>query len=242
MALKHSESRVFAVELGKIEEEIKSQRFHTMVDITPTKSNDVVHIYWYEHDVSLSSFGEKIMIQLQEINADSTRVDITSESLQASKMIDVGSNQGNVIRIFKHLEKLVAPPPAAPAQPVAQPQAYTPPVQQTYVQPTYTQPTYVQPNYVQPTYVQQPPVYNNAMYTPQYNGYVPPAPVQYAPQQMYVAPAYVCRFCGSGITADTVFCPGCGARVGGNPSKTCTHCGYSNALDAEFCLNCGLKF
>ena len=91
MALKHSESRVFAVELGKIEEEIKSQRFHTMVDITPTKSNDVVHIYWYEHDVSLSSFGEKIMIQLQEINADSTRVDITSESLQASKMIDVGS-------------------------------------------------------------------------------------------------------------------------------------------------------
>ncbi len=229
MALKHSESRVYAVELEKIKDEIKSQRFYTMVDVTPTKSNDVVHIYWYEHDVSLSSFGEKIMIQLQEINGNSTRVDVSSESLQASKMIDIGSNQGNVIRIFNHLEKLVAPPPAAPA---VQPQAYTPPVQQQ---------TYVQPAYVQPTYVQQP-VYNTAMYTPQYTGYVQPAPVQYVPQQMYVAPTYVCRFCGSAITGDTVFCPGCGARVGGNPSKTCTYCGYSNVLDAEFCLNCGLKF
>lgn len=56
------------------------------------------------------------------------------------------------------------------------------------------------------------------------------------------AQAYVCKSCGSSMTADSLFCDRCGAKVVVEVKKQfCKSCGNELAENAQFCNKCGTK-
>lgn len=54
--------------------------------------------------VSWQSWGEKIMIKLDELNSEETVVTITSKPLLPTTVIDYGKNKRNITRLTKYIE------------------------------------------------------------------------------------------------------------------------------------------
>lgn len=49
-----------------------------------------------------------------------------------------------------------------------------------------------------------------------------------------------CKFCGSELVDDAIFCSNCGEKISKNlPPKFCVWCGAELDDDSVFCFNCG---
>ncbi len=197
----------------------------------PSYNNGVS--FRFTNSVSLTSWGEEIIITITPDNSGALRVDISSECSMPTQIIDWGKNKENLNKVVGYLQNFCQ-------QQNNIQQGYS---QQGYPQQSYPQQGYYQQGYPQQGYPQQSAAYGqsypqqgyaqqNAAYAQGYpqqnNGYGQYQQNNYYQQQDYSAQQVQyqqniqqteqndtkkCPNCGTEISSHAVFCYSCGERV-----------------------------
>ena len=109
MAANYQETRVYRCLISGFVEELRSQRFCSVLNLELKSENPLPTGVWYRfhHGMSMASYGEKITVTLNAMNDGSLQVTIHSECGMPTQVVDWGKNKSNVEVIFNYLESTV---------------------------------------------------------------------------------------------------------------------------------------
>ena len=136
MAANANDSRTYNVTATAFYEILKDVQFSSELRIELKSENFMTGGRWYRfhHGTTMSSWGEKITITINEISPACTRVDIRSECGMPTQVFDWGKNKQNIAAILAYFDRyLLAPQFSATNLSFAQSQMQ--PQEQAFTQP-----------------------------------------------------------------------------------------------------------